>query len=118
MEMSENNIVAAEAYYKAFNEKDPAGIAKQLHPEVQLIGPMGELSGREAVIEAAKRLLGVMKNIKIRSKFSSGEQVVLVYDLYYGEAGAICPSAVLMNFKDGLIIRTELFFDPRPFVKS
>jgi ketosteroid isomerase-like protein len=113
--MSEINIASADAYYKAFNEKDPAGIAKQLHPDVQFVAPMGNLSGREAVVEAAKRLLGVMKSIKIREKFSSGDQVMLVYDLYYGEAGAICPSAVLMNFRDGLIIRTELFYDARPF---
>jgi len=113
--MTESNVASAEAYYNAFNNKDISGIASRLHPEVQFVAPMGNLSGKEAVVEAAKRLLSVMKNIKIRAKFSSGDQVMLVYDLYYGEAGAICPSAVLMNFKDGFIARTELFYDARPF---
>lgn len=113
--MNENNIATAEAFYNAFNNNDLSGIAQKLHPEVQYVAPMGELSGREAVIAAAKRLLNTMKSIKIRARFSSGDQVMLVYDLYYGESSAVCPSAVLMNFKDGLIVRNELFYDARPF---
>jgi ketosteroid isomerase-like protein len=113
--MNDNNIATAEAFYNAFNNNDLAGIEERLHPEVQYVAPMGELSGREAVLVAAKRLLTTMKSIKIRARFSSGDQVMLVYDLYYGETGAVCPSAVLMNFKDGLIVRNELFYDARPF---
>jgi hypothetical protein len=113
--MSENNIASAEAYYKAFNDKDPDGIGRRLHSNVQFVAPMGNLIGREAVVKAAKRLFCLMKSIRIRERFSSGDEVMLVYDLYYGEAGSICQSAVLMNFKDGLITTIELFYDARPF---
>ena len=110
-----NNIASAEDYYNGFNDKDVARISGHLHPEVQFVAPMGELKGREAVVEAAKRLLGIMKGIKIRSKFGLDDQVMLVYDIRYGEPIGICRTAVLMNFKDGLIARIELFYDARPF---
>ncbi len=76
---------------------------------------MGELSGKAAVLEAAKRLLGVMNRITIRARFGRGDQVMLVYDLSYGQQSALCPTAVLMSFEAGLIARIELFYDARPF---
>jgi SnoaL-like protein len=113
--MSEDNIASAEAYYRAFNDKDLAGIARRLHPDVQFVAPFGESSGRATVLEAAKRLLGILKSIEIRARFGSGDQVMLAYDLVYGEPAQVCHAAVLMNFQDGLIARIELFYDARPF---
>jgi hypothetical protein len=113
--MTTNNIDSALAYYKAFNNRDLPGIAQHLHPNVLFVTAMGESSGKEAVLEAAKRLLTIIKCIKIRAKFGSGDQVMLAYDLHYGEPEAVCCAAVLMNFKDDLIAHIELFYDARPF---
>ena len=113
--MTENNVASAESYYEAFNEKDISGMGRHLHPEVQFVAPMGESSGKESVLEAARRLLGTIKSIKVRAKFGSGDQVMLAYDLYYGEPVAVCRTAVLMKFRDGLIAHIELFYDARPF---
>ena len=115
--MNETNITTAEAYYQGFNDNDIAAIGNCLDPAVQFIAPMGDLSGKDAVLEAAKRHLLILKNIKIREKFSSGDKVMLVYDLTFGSASAICPTAVLMQFKDKLITRLELYYDARQFVK-
>jgi hypothetical protein len=113
--MIEHHVALAESYYAAFNDKDLSAIKRHLHPEVRFISPMGESSGRDSVLEAAGRLIGIIKSIKVRAKFGAGDQVMLAYDLYYGERAAICRAAVLMNFKDGLIARLELFYDARPF---
>jgi len=80
--MNENNITSALAYYKAFEEKNIGAIARHLHPDVQFAAPMGESKGRDAVVEAAKRLVPFVKSINVRAKFASGDQVVLVYDLH------------------------------------
>ncbi len=111
----EKNIGLADDYYKGFIDRDLTRISSHLHPDVHFIAPMGELKGRDAVVEAAKRLVNIMKGLIIRARFSSGDQVVLVYDIQYGDPIGICRTAVMMNFKDGLIIRTELFYDARPF---
>lgn len=113
--MAGSTVASAEAYYEAFNAKDLAGIAAHLHPDVQFVAPMGESSGKAAVLEAAKRLLGIIKSIKIRARFGSRDQAMLACDLYYGEPVGVCRTAVLMNFKEGLIARIELFYDARPF---
>jgi ketosteroid isomerase-like protein len=44
--MAEKNVTSAEAYYKAMNDKDAAGVARHLHPDVQFIGPMATLAGK------------------------------------------------------------------------
>ena len=118
MTTAERNVASAEAYYNAMDDKDAPGMAQYLHPDVQLVGPMDALTGKEAVLEAAKRLFNFIKSIKVHAKLGSGDQVMLTYDMSFAEPVGICRTAVLMTFKDGLIARSELFFDARPFEKK
>jgi ketosteroid isomerase-like protein len=113
--MVEDNIAFAKSYYNAFNNKDIEAIARHLHPDVHFVAPMGESTGIDDLLGAATRLIGVLKSITIRASFGAGDQVMLAYDLNYGEPIGICRVAVLMNFKEGLIARIELFYDARPF---
>ena len=115
--IAERNVASAEAYYKAMNDKDLATVARHLHPDVQFIGPMANLAGKEAVLEAAKRFISFINGIRIRARFGSEDQAMLTYDANFGEPIGICRTAVLMTFKDDLIARLELFFDARPFEK-
>jgi ketosteroid isomerase-like protein len=115
---AERNMASAEAHYQAMNSKDPAGMARTLHPDVRFISPLADLNGKEAVLDAAKRLLTLLKGVKVHAKFGSESQAMLTYDLDFAEPMGICRTAVLMTFKDGLIARIELFFDARPFGKN
>ena len=115
---AERNVASAEAYYKAMDDKDVSGMAQYLHSDVQLVGPMDALTGKEAVLEAAKRLFNLIKSIKVRAKLGSDDQAMLTYDMDFAEPVGICRAAVLMTFKEGLIARSELFFDARPFEKK
>jgi hypothetical protein len=99
-------------------DKDVSRMARYLHPDVQLVGPMDALTGKDAVLEAAKRLFNFIKSIKVQAKLGSGDQVMLTYDMDFAEPVGICRAAVLMTFKEGLIARSELFFDARPFEKK
>ena len=114
---AESNIVSAEAYYQAMNDKNLAGVAGYLHSDVEFVSPMANLSGKEAVLEAAKRFVSLIKGIRVRAKFGSELQAILAYDADFGEPIGTCHTAVLMTFEDGLIARIELFFDARPFEK-
>ncbi len=117
--MIQDNITSAHAYYQAMNDRDLPDMAKYLHPNVQVISPMGTIFGEKAVLDAAEGFQALFKTITIRASFGSDDQVMLVYDF------ADCPmptailrAAALMTFKDGLIISNELFFDARQFVKK
>ena len=72
--MSEKNVASAVAYYKAMNDKNIAGMEKYLHPEVQFIGPLAELKGKQAVLEAAKRFVLLFKNLTIRAQLGAQQQ--------------------------------------------
>lgn len=115
--MSEKNIATALAYYQAMNNKDLSALEKYLHSEVQLIGPLAEITGKEAVLGAVKHLLTAFNKLTIRTQFSAGEQVMLVYDIDFPAPIGVSRAAVLLTFQEGLIIRYELFFDARPFEK-
>ncbi|MGA2648237.1 MAG: nuclear transport factor 2 family protein [Candidatus Sulfotelmatobacter sp.] len=116
--MTHGNSAFAEAYYKAMNDKDVSGMARRLHPDVRLVTPMEELTGRDAVLEAAQRLMNFIKSIQIHTKFESEDQAMLTYRMDFAEPIGVCRAAALMTFKDGLIVRNEIFFDPRPFLKN
>ena len=42
---------------------------------------------------------------------------MLTYDMNFAEPIGVCRAAALMTFKDGLIMRNEIFFEARPFAK-
>jgi len=116
--MSQRNITFAGAYYKAMNDKDSAAVARRLHGDVQFVGPMANLVGKDAVVEAATGFMALIKGIRIRAQFGFEDEVMLAYDADFGEPIGICRTAVLMTFKDNLIKRIELFYDAAPFEKN
>lgn len=116
--MGQSNIQIAEAYYKAMGEKNVEAVGKCLHPDVQFVAPLGKMSGKEAVLEGAKRFTTLFKSLKIRSKFGSGDQAMVVYDLECPAPIGVFSTAVLMAFREGLVVKIELFFDARPFANT
>jgi len=116
--MTQSNAASAEAYYKAMSDKDMSGMERRLHPDVRLVTPMEELRGKGAVLEAAQRLMSLIKRIEVHAKLESEDQAMLTYSMDFGEPIGVCRVAALMTFKDSLIVRSELFFDARPFEKN
>lgn len=90
--MTQSNAALAEAYYKAMNDKDVSAMARQLHPDVRLVTPMEDLAGRDAVLEAAKKLLSFIQSIEVRSKFESETQAMLAYDMHFARTHRSLPS--------------------------
>jgi len=116
--MSKNYVDVAEAYYSAMGEKNIAGIEKCLHPEVHFIGPLAKMTGKEAVIDAARKFMGFIESLSIRAKFGSGDQVMLTLDFKVPAPIGHFSGASLLKFQDGLISRIELFYDGRLFDKK
>lgn len=116
--MTAKNITSALAYFQAMNNRDLTGMEQHLHPEIQFIGPLAKIKGKEGVLKAVKPLLALCNNLKMRAQFSEGDQVMLAYDIDFQDPIGHTRTAVLLTFKEGLIIRYEVFFDARPFGKS
>lgn len=116
--MSKENIDSAVAYYTAMGNKDLAGMERHLHPQVDFVGPLAEMTGKQAVLEAARRLFNNLNSLNIRAKCAAAGQVMLVMDMDCPAPIGILRAASFLNFEDGLIARIELFFDPRQFVSK
>lgn len=113
--MSQNHVSLAEAYYREVGKKNVAVLENYLHPDVQFIGPLAKMTGRENVLEATKNFVALFKTLKIRSKFGSEDQAIVVYDLEFPPPIGFISSVSLMTFKEELVAKIELFYDARPF---
>lgn len=109
--MEKNNLARAEEYYTLVGEKNAEGVKNFLHPDVEFYGPLATLKGKKAVFEATSNFMNAFKSLAIRAKFSAGEQGMIVYDVDLPGIAKVFPGASLLNFRDGLIVRIELFYD-------
>jgi len=81
--MSNNNLSNVLAYYQAINEKKPDLAAEYLDDAVQLITPLDEKHGKNEVVNAIRGFCSTKETLSIRAKFSSDNQVMLVYDVIF-----------------------------------
>ena len=116
--INNTNIMIAEKYYRAMAAKDFAVMNVCLHPNVNFISPLVKMSGKEAVMDSAKKLSLRLESIQIRAKFSAENQVMLAYDFILPEPINTLRAAVLMEISDELITKIELFFDARLFISK
>ncbi len=112
------NIDIVENYYQAMHNKDLAKMALYLHPKVHFLGPLAEIDGKEAVLEAVEKLFSIYNGITIRAKCASENQVMLAYDLNCPLPFGVLRVAALLNFEQDLISAIEIFFDARPFMQK
>ena len=110
-----DNLVIAESYYNAMFAKDFDKMASYLHDNVHFIGPLAEMHSKEAVLKAAQNFGGILQDIQIRSRFSSGNQIMFAYDMVVPAPICKFRAAVLMEFTESLISKIELFYDASPF---
>ena len=115
--MASNIVKVAQAYLEAWQKRDAEGIAKQVHPEVQFVGPIAQTKGKEAYISGATRMFPLLKEIKVHTKFFDEDKALFTYDFVCVDPIGACRTAELITIKDGLVARVELFFDARPFEK-
>lgn len=116
--MKKNHSELAVEYYKLVGEKNAEGIKDYLHSNVELYSPLSTLKSKEAVIEATSNFMKVFKSLKIRAKFGAEDQAMIVYDTDIPGIAKSFPGASLLSFREGLIIRIELFYDGSRFAEK
>lgn len=116
--MAIDNAMHAEEYYKLIGEKNVEGLKKYLDAEVEFISPLATLKGKEAVAEATGNFMKAFKTLKIRAKFGSRDQAIIVYDVDMPGVANNFPGTSLLTFRNNLIVRIELFHDASHFAKE
>jgi len=105
----------ADAYIAAWKNKDIDAIACYLHPHVHYKGPMAERTGREGLVAGMRKLLPILIDVNVRSKFANGNQTLYAYDFICKEPIGVSRIAELLTFEGEKIKSIELFFDARPW---
>ncbi len=113
--MIRNNAASAEALYTAFGEKNVAEMEQYLHPDMHFMGPLAELTGKQAYLESAKNFADFFKSLNIRHVLGSENTAAVIYDVELPDPIGISRAVSLMTFQGGLITKIELFYDARPF---
>lgn len=116
--MKINHMSTGEEYYTLIGKKDIEGIMRFLHSEVELLGPFAHLKGREPVVLATENFMKSFKTLRILSKFGNEDQAMIVYETDIPGIADQFPGASLLNFRDGLIIRIQLFYDGSRFMEK
>lgn len=108
----------AEEYYTFISEKKAEAIKNYLHQDVEFFGPLAHLKGQQAVLEATNHFMKLFSSLTIRAKFGSENQAMIVYDTNISGIATHFPGASLLQFREGLIVRIELFYDGSRFLEK
>lgn len=109
------NVEIATAYYRGVGKKDVKSVENLLHPDVQVVSPLSTVNGKTPVLESVKAFSESLKSLAIRSKFESGDQAMIVYDIELPAPVGLNRTASLLTINNGLITKIELFYDSAPF---
>lgn len=116
--MSNNNMAIAEAYYTAMGNKDISGIKTHVGEDFQFIGPFAEFQGKQQYLQVTENFMAELEGLNIRTVVGSGDQVTVIYDVYFAEPIGKIRGAALMDFKGGKVTKVELFYDTRPLERK
>jgi hypothetical protein len=116
--MTTNNLAIAVEYYKNVGAKSVEGFSKFLHPDVEFIGPLATMKGKDAVINATTNYMYAITSLVIRAQFAAGDQTMIVYEIDMPGFVTDFPGASLMTFRDGMIVRIQLIYDGSRLLKK
>ncbi|WGL60303.1 hypothetical protein QEJ31_01635 [Pigmentibacter sp. JX0631] len=112
--MRKSNIELAKQYYAWIVEKNINNLSELLDEEIEFVGPMSSIKKKENVLRAIEGYSQIVQNIEILESFANGEKVLLTYLLTFQNKTS--RAAVQLNFKNHLIEKLELYYDPTPFI--
>ncbi len=110
-----DHLRLAKEYYQTIGAKNIEAMKPYLHDEVTFSSPMTTLQGKEAVVEATRHFMNAFTSLSIRGELSSDKEAMIVYDTDIPGVSSTFPGASLLTFKQGLIIKIELFHDASLF---
>lgn len=114
----EDTVEQAEKYYTLIGEKKIEEIKDLLDPEVEFIGPLATMHGKNAVVDATGKFMEMFRSLEIRAKFGNGHQAVIIYDVDIPGMTEKFPGASFLKFRNGKIVGIELFYDGSRFIEK
>lgn len=112
---AEGRPMLLSAYTEAWSNRDLAAILDCVHPDIEFVGPNVRARGRSAYSASTQRFLGLLEGVVVRARHGTADTAMIAYDFICKPPVGRAPTAELVTFRDGLVGRSEIFFDTRPF---
>lgn len=107
------NLELGLAFFKAFAEKDLNKVAQYVDPNIHFLHPLMETKGKDTYLKHIEQVMKLFTTFTVREKFEAGNQAIIVHELHCPPPVGIIKAVALFTFKNKLITRFEVFFDPR-----
>ena len=116
----ENHVISMTSESRKVSRKCNTFVVAKLamHSDAELYSPMAVLKGKEAIVKATSNFMNSFESLTIRSQFGSSDQAMIVYDVDIPGISKDFPGASLMSFRDGLIVKIQLFYDSSRIVEK
>lgn len=113
--MSQDLLKIGRAYLEYFANDDWENARSLMTDDFHFTGSIDEFHSADEAIETFSRLGPMLKGIDIKHETAGDSEAVFIYLFHcYDPIGTI-PTAEYMQFEDGKIKRSRIFYDPRPF---
>ncbi len=99
----------AELYYIAMNDKNIDTVSSYFHQDITFKSPTSSLSGKDAVVSAAKEYFNAFNSIKVNEIIGEKDKVAVLCETAFSIGNM--SSISIINCQDNLIKSIELFFD-------
>ena len=100
----------AEDYLSAVNARNLQAVGKTLHPDLQVIGPAGEVHNKESFIEVYQKVFTHLEKVDVTAQSRLRDQSTSIYNLVFA-AGQVPIKAVMTHEEEGLIKKIEMVYD-------
>jgi hypothetical protein len=101
---------AAIAYIDAVGHKQFDRLADMLHADVQFLTTGPTIVGRQAFVDALRRLSPIIVRNDVRDTIVDGENVAVVYDFVTDTPAGAVPTIEWLCFEGGSIKSSRLIF--------
>jgi len=105
----------AETYFRAWKERDFAGLRAILADDVGFQGPLATLDNADDCVKGLEGMAQILDDIVVQHVFVDGPDVLTWFDLHTTVAPP-APPANWQHIEDGKITRIRVAFDPRALI--
>jgi hypothetical protein len=101
----------ADDYIAALNARNLQAIGKNLHPDLQVVGPAGAVHNRDSFLETYQKVFQHLEKVDLTSQSRLNNQSTSIYNLVF-PAGPIKTTMVMTHDEEeGLIKKIEVIYD-------
>ncbi len=110
---AEENTKFAEEYIEAMKTRNLEAVAKNLHPDLHFVWPMGETHNRESFLDTMRQAFAHLEKVDVTSRFSSNNQTAYVYNMFFAVPARPIQAASVLTHEDGKIKKIEMIYDSK-----